>query len=149
MESASSGKRRIDVNPFWSERIRGEAILRSLRPKSLPPAVERGRGREGRGLPAMALKARPEEDEAQENRPRGSMNVESVMALVLQQNSELQKEVFALPMATGGFPPVCMVPPPFCHNAPLGNEDRRDFSHRVDDCRAASKLDAPLVAPTA
>ena len=101
------------MNPFWSERIRGEAILRSLRPKSLPPAVERGRGREGRGLPAMALKARPEEDEAQENRPRGSMNVESVMALVLQQNSELQKEVFALPMATGGFPPVCMVPPLF------------------------------------
>ena len=44
----------------------------------------------------MALKARPGDDEAQENRPRGSMNVESMVALVLQQNLELQKEVFAL-----------------------------------------------------
>ena len=44
----------------------------------------------------VALKAGPEEDEAQENRPRGVMNTENVVAMVLQQNSELQKEVVAL-----------------------------------------------------
>ena len=48
---------------------------------SLPPAVERGRGREGQGLPMVALKAGPEVDEVQEQ----TLHMESVMAMVLHR----------------------------------------------------------------
>ena len=65
MASASSGKKRmVAINPFWSDTVKGEAILRSLRPLSLPPSRERGRGREGCGLPIGALKVGPEVEEA-------------------------------------------------------------------------------------
>ena len=47
-------------------------------------------------MPMAALKMGPEVEEDGEQRPRKSLRMESVVALVLQQNSELQKEVFAL-----------------------------------------------------
>ena len=100
--------RGVEINPFWSDKIKEEARLRSMRPVSLPPdgcrgrRLESARPRETQGQHLMRMggsRTMPAVDLEQEvhgARHREGFQTGRVVALVLQQNSELQKEVFAL-----------------------------------------------------
>ena len=66
------------VNPFWSQRMQGEAILRAMRPASLGPTEETG----------AASRVEPEDG------GQGTfVDVQEVLRAVLTQNASLKKEL--------------------------------------------------------
>ena len=67
-------ERQLAVNPFWSEKVKDEAVLRSLRPRELP---ESSSARSPQGL----------ED------GNGSMDPRHLLAMLLQQNAQLKQEL--------------------------------------------------------
>ena len=123
LESATEGSVRAEVNPFWSEKGRGEAKLQSLRPAELPPLEDRPARQVGKlQAPSGQLLAtkdgvnyvqaetkemvayvgvqqvqavQPKVEEPQEGGPRAYM-MEQMMAMVMAQNSKLQKELMEL-----------------------------------------------------
>ena len=73
-----SGQALVQVNPFWSERMQSEALLRAMRPASLGPTEESG----------AAGRVEPEDG------GQGTfVDVQEVLRAVLTQNASLKKEL--------------------------------------------------------
>eukprot|EP00435_Cladocopium_sp_Y103_P054363 s510_g17.t1 len=67
--------RQLAVNPFWSDAVKEDALIRSLRPQGLPE------GSSARGSQGL-------EDGAE-----GIPDVRQLMSMILQQNAQLKKEL--------------------------------------------------------
>ena len=82
-------ERELVVNPFWSNKTKEDVATCSLRPKELP---ELG----SQDVPAVARPALGGEDGTAE-----IPNMQQLLALILQQNGQLKKEIGEL-RAEGG-----------------------------------------------
>ena len=69
--------RTVAVNPFWSEKVKDEVVLRSLRPQVLP------------GLESSTAGA----STSSEDTSRGMPDMRQLLAIVLQQSSLLKQEL--------------------------------------------------------
>eukprot|EP00435_Cladocopium_sp_Y103_P030355 s2015_g7.t1 len=74
------GDQTLAVNPFWSERVRDDALLRSMRPHELPSAEAAG----------------PRASSSEEDMPGGLPDMRQLLTMVLQQNSQLKQELDSL-----------------------------------------------------
>eukprot|EP00435_Cladocopium_sp_Y103_P038238 s480_g10.t1 len=70
------GDRALAINPFWSERVQDDALLRSLRPQELP---------------SMDLAAPGTSSGSDEG--SGGLDVRQLLTMVIQQNNMLKQEV--------------------------------------------------------
>eukprot|EP00435_Cladocopium_sp_Y103_P064506 s236_g26.t1 len=75
----SRGEREVAVNPFWSEKAKDEAVLRSLRPQGLP---------EDAATSSRSMEA--------ENDAAGMPDLRQVLTMMLQQNQLLRQEIAEL-----------------------------------------------------
>eukprot|EP00435_Cladocopium_sp_Y103_P044759 s704_g12.t1 len=71
------GERTVAVNPFWSDKAKEEALLRSIRPQELPELDPAG----------------PRASGDVEDQPGGMPDMRQLLAMVLQQNSQLKQEL--------------------------------------------------------
>eukprot|EP00435_Cladocopium_sp_Y103_P005472 s1608_g1.t2 len=74
---ARRGDQALAVNPFWSEKVRDEAILRSIRPQELPgsdPSTQRA-------------------SSSEEDTSGGIPDLRHLLTMVLQQTSQLKQEL--------------------------------------------------------
>ena len=69
------GDRAVAISPFWSEKVKDEALLRSIRPQGLPE-------------PSSARSTMGPEDGS-----RGLPDMRQLMSMVLQQNAQLKQEL--------------------------------------------------------
>ena len=72
------GSKPVEVNPFWSQTMKDEAMLRAMRPASLPTTSS-----------ASAAAGNPGEDEV-------GVDLRDIMKMVMSQNSMLKKELAEL-----------------------------------------------------
>eukprot|EP00435_Cladocopium_sp_Y103_P050433 s362_g15.t1 len=71
------GDQTLAVNPFWSEKVKDDTLLRSLRPQGLPSAESAG----------------PRASSSEEDTSGELPDMRQLLAMVLQQNNQLKQEL--------------------------------------------------------